>query len=91
MHVEIVLAQIIGTLSKKIGDKMTIEERYYRIDSAPYIVFPDDRTIHTVENIEVFSNTILVETDAGWLFNDMDVFTIDEMVDVENKLEELLK
>jgi len=70
---------------------MTIEERYYRIDSAPYIVFPDDRTIHTVENIEVFSNTILIETDTGWLFNDMDVFTIDEMVDVENKLEELLK
>jgi hypothetical protein len=86
-----VRAQITGILSKKIGDKMTIEERYYRIDSAPYIVFPDDRTIHTVENIEVFSNTILVETDTGWLFNDMDVFTIDEMVDVENKLEELLK
>jgi hypothetical protein len=86
-----VRAQITGILSKKIGDKMTIEERYYRIDSAPYIVFPDDKTIHTVENIEVFSNTILVETDTGWLFNDMDVFTIDEMVDVENKLEELLK
>jgi hypothetical protein len=86
-----VRAQITGILSKKIGDKMTIEERYYRIDSAPYIVFPDDRTIHTVENIEVFSNTILIETDTGWLFNDMDVFTIDEMVDVENKLEELLK
>lgn len=91
MHVEIVLAQIIGILLKKIGVKMTIEERYYRIDSAPYIVFPDDRTIHTVENIEVFLNTILIETDTGWLFNDMDVFTIDEMVDVENKLEELLK
>jgi len=82
---------IIGMHSKRIGDKMTIEERYYRIDSAPYIVFPDDRTIHTVENIEVFPNTILVETDTGWLFNDLDVFTIDEMVDVENKLEELLK
>jgi hypothetical protein len=91
MHVEIVQVLIIGMHSKRIGDKMTIEERYYRIDSAPYIVFPDDRTIHTVENIEVFSNTILVETDTGWLFNDMDVFTIDEMVDVENKLEELLK
>lgn len=91
MHVEIAQVQIIGIHSKKIGDKMTIEERYYRIDSAPYIVFPDDRTIHTVENIEVFLNTILIETDTGWLFNDMDVFTIDEMVDVENKLEELLK
>ena len=43
MHVEIALAQIIGTLSKKIGDKMTIEERYDRIDSAPYVIFQDDK------------------------------------------------
>ena len=91
MLAETVLAQIIGIRSKKIGDKMTIEERYDRIDSTQYIVFPDDKTIHTVERIEVFENTILIETDNGWLFSDMDVFTIDEMVDVENKLEELLK
>ena len=91
MLAETAQVQIIGIRSKKIGDKMTIEERYDRIDSTQYIVFPDDKTIHTVERIEVFSNTILVETDTGWLFNDMDVFTIDEMVDVENKLEELLK
>ena len=91
MLAETAQVQIIGIRSKKIGDKMTIEERYDRIDSTQYIVFPDDKTIHTVERIEVLSNTILVETDTGWLFNDMDVFTIDEMVDVENKLEELLK
>jgi len=91
MLAETVQVQIIGIRSKKIGDKMTIEERYDRIDSTQYIVFPDDKTIHTVERIEVFENTILIETDNGWLFGDMDVFTIDEMVDVENKLEELLK
>ncbi len=91
MHVEIVLAQIIGTLSKKIGDKMTIEERYDRIDSAPYVIFQDDKTIHTVESIEVIGDTILIETNTGWLFNDMDVFTVEEMVDIENKLEDLLK
>jgi hypothetical protein len=70
---------------------MSIEERYYRIDSAPYVVFPDDKTIHTVESIEVIGDTILIETNAGWLFNDMDVFTVEEMVDIENKLEDLLK
>ena len=91
MHVEIALAQIIGTLSKKIGDKMTIEERYDRIDSAPYVIFQDDKTIHTVESIEVIGDTILIETNMGWLFNDMDVFTVEEMVDIENKLEDLLK
>jgi hypothetical protein len=91
MLAETAQVQIIGIRSKKIGDKMTIEERYDRIDSTQYIVFPDDKTIHTVERIEVFENTILIETDNGWLFGDMDVFTIDEMVDVENKLEELLK
>ena len=91
MLAETAQVQIIGIRSKKIGDKMTIEERYDRIDSTQYIVFPDDKTIHTVERIEVFENTILIETDNGWLFSDMDVFTIDEMVDVENKLEELLK
>jgi hypothetical protein len=70
---------------------MSIEERYYRIDSAPYVVFPDDKTIHTVESIEVIGDTILIETNTGWLFNDMDVFTVEEMVDIENKLEDLLK
>lgn len=70
---------------------MTIEDRYYRIDSAPYIIFPDDKTIHEVESIEVIGDTILIETNTGWLFNDMDVFTVEEMVDVENKIEELLK
>lgn len=70
---------------------ISIEERYYRIDSAPYIIFPDDKTIHEVESIEVIGDTILIETNTGWLFNDMDVFTVEEMVDVENKIEELLK
>ena len=70
---------------------MSIEERYYRIDSAPYVVFPDDKTLHTVESIEVIGDTILIETNTGWLFNDMDVFTVEEMVDIENKLEDLLK
>ena len=70
---------------------MSIEERYYRMDSAPYVVFPDDKTIHTVESIEVIGDTILIETNTGWLFNDMDVFTVEEMVDIENKLEDLLK
>jgi hypothetical protein len=54
-------------------------------------VFPDDKTIHTVESIEVIGDTILIETNTGWLFNDMDVFTVEEMVDIENKLEDLLK
>lgn len=70
---------------------ISIEERYYRIDSAPYIIFPDDKTIHEVESIEVIGDTILIETNTGWLFNDMDVFTVEEMVDVEHKIEELLK
>ena len=26
---------------------ISIEDRYYRIDAAPYVVFPDDKTIHT--------------------------------------------
>ena len=91
MLAETVQVQIIGIRSKKIGDKMTIEERYDRIDSTQYIVFPDDKTIHTVERIEVFENTILIETDNGWLFSDMDVFTVEEMADIENKLKDLLK
>lgn len=69
---------------------MDIDERFYRIDSAPYVVFIDDKTIHEVESIEVFENTILIETNTGWLFNDMDVFTLEEMVYVEEKIEELL-
>lgn len=69
---------------------MDIDERFYRIDAAPYIVFPDDKSIHVVESIEIVGDTILIETNTGWLFNDMDVFTVEEMVDVENKVEELV-
>lgn len=70
---------------------MTIEDRYYRIDATPYVVFPDDKSIHVVESIEIVGDTILIETDTGFMFNDMDVFTVEEMVDVETKIEELLK
>jgi hypothetical protein len=69
---------------------MDIDDRFYRIAKTPYVVFIDDKSIHEVENIEVFDNTILIETNTGFLFNDMDVFTVEEMVDVENKLEELI-
>jgi hypothetical protein len=69
---------------------MDIDERFYRIDAAPYIVFPDDKTIHVVENIEIVGDTILIETDTGWLFNDMDVFTVEEMVHAEQQIEELI-
>jgi len=91
MHVETAQAQIIGTHLKKIGDKMTIEERYNRIDSAPYVIFQDDKTVHTVESIEIFEDMVIVETNTGWLFNDMDLFTLEEMVDIEEKIKDLLK
>ena len=70
---------------------MDIDERFYRIDAAPYIVFPDDKSIHVVESIEIIGDTILIETDTGWLFNDTDVFTVEEMVHVEQCIENLLK
>ena len=70
---------------------MDIKERYDRMDLATYVVFPDDKTIHVVDHIEVIEDFILIETDTGFFFNDMDVFTIHEMVDIEYKIEELLR
>lgn len=70
---------------------MDMDQRFDRIDSAPYVVFLDDKSIHTVEDIQLYDNMILILTESGYLFNDMDVFTIEEMVDVEEKVEELIK
>ena len=70
---------------------MDIKERYNRMDLATHVVFPDDKTIHVVDHIEVIEDFILIETDTGFFFNDMDVFTIHEMVDIEYKIKELLR
>jgi len=70
---------------------MNLEERYNRIGNTTHVVFPDDKTIHVIEDIKHIDDMLLIETSSGLLFNDMDVFTVHEMVDVENKIKELLK
>ena len=70
---------------------MDMDQRFDRIDNASYVVFLDDKSIHTVEDIQLYDNMILILTESGYLFNDMDVFTVEEMVDVEEKVEELIK
>lgn len=70
---------------------MDMDQRFDRIDNVPYVVFLDDKSIHTVEDIQLYDNMILILTESGYLFNDMDVFTVEEMVDVEEKVEELIK
>ena len=49
---------------------MDIKERYDRMDLATHVVFPDDKTIHVVDHIEVIEDFILIETDTG--FSDLD-------------------
>jgi hypothetical protein len=70
---------------------MTLEERVERMESTTHVVFPDDKSIHVIEGVEIFGNDVYIETDTGFLFGDLDVFTVHEMVEVEQKIEDLLK
>ena len=48
---------------------MDIKERYDRMDLATHVVFPDDKTIHVVDHIEVIEDFILIETDGCFYYS----------------------
>lgn len=70
---------------------MNINQRLDRINSTSHLVFLDDSSIHKIEGFEIYDQDIFIETDTGFLFQDLDVLTLEEAHDIEIKVQALLK
>ena len=72
---------------------MNTQQRMDRILATSKIIYLEDMTIHEVVMAEIIGDIICVDTCTGLLFQDLDVFTLDEACDAErfiNKIKELL-
>ena len=73
---------------------MAIQQRIDRIKSTTHIVRIEDSTIYVVAGVEVLGSVVFVDTSGGLLFQDLDVFTLEEAAEAErflNKIKKLLK
>jgi hypothetical protein len=70
---------------------MNIQDRVNRIESTSHLIFLDNNTIHTIDNIEIHEDSIFIKTSSGLLFLDIDVFTLQEAHHMELKIQELLE
>lgn len=70
---------------------MNIDARVERILSTSHLVFLDDSSIHKIDDFEIYDQNIFIETDTGFLFQDLDVLTLEEAYDVEVKIKALLE
>lgn len=72
---------------------LSFKERICRIQNTSKIVYIEDMTIHSVHSVERIGKTIFVNTGSNLLFQDTDVFTLEEACDAErfiNKIKKLL-
>lgn len=72
---------------------LSFKERIHRIQNTSKIIYIEDMTIHEVQSVERIGKTIFVNTGSNLLFQDTDVFTLDEACDAErliNKIKKLL-
>lgn len=72
---------------------ISFEERIDRISETTHIVYIEDMTVHQVSSVEQLGEIVFVNTGTGLLFQDLDVFTLEEACDAErflNKIKKLL-
>lgn len=72
---------------------ISFEERIDRISETTHIVYIEDMTVHQVSSVEQLGKVVFVNTGTGLLFQDLDVFTLEEACDAErflNKIKKLL-
>lgn len=69
---------------------MNIDQRLARISNTSHLVFLDDLSIHKIDSFEILDDNIFIETNTGFLFRDVDVFTLEEAHVIELKVKQLL-
>lgn len=70
---------------------LSIEERIARIQNQSKIVYLEDMTIHEVDSVTHLGNCVFVTTGGGFMFQDVDVFTLDEICEAETAINKLKK
>lgn len=70
--------------------RISIEERIDRISSTTHVVREDDMSIYRVNQVmQLDSHVIFVECGEGLWFQDLDVFTLEEMANAETHLKSI--
>ena len=68
--------------------RISIEERIDRISSTTHVVREDDMSIYRVNQVmQLDSHVIFVECGEGLWFQDLDVFTLEEMATAETHMQ----
>lgn len=70
---------------------ISFEERIDRISETTHIVYIEDMTVHQVSSVEPLGEIVFVNTGTGLLFQDLDVFTLEEACDAERFLNKIKK
>lgn len=69
---------------------ISIEERIERISSTTHVVRVDDMTVYRVNEVmKLDDDIIFVECGDGLWFQDLDVFTLEEMATAETHLQKI--
>jgi len=62
---------------------ISFQERKLRILNASHVILVGDYTVYRVDSVEQIDNIVFVNTDGGLLFQDLDVFTLEEACNAE--------
>lgn len=70
---------------------ISIQERINRLQGENKIVYLEDMTIHELASVTHLGDHVLVTTGGGLMFQDTDVFTLDEICEAERAVNKLKK
>jgi Icc-related predicted phosphoesterase len=57
---------------------ISLQERKQRILNTSHVILVGDSTVHQVDSVEQIGNIIFVNVGSGLLFQDLDIFTLEE-------------
>lgn len=66
---------------------MNTKQRIQRINKTSHVIWLDDLSIHPVAEHLIMDNKVWAVTQAGLVFLDEDILTLEEACSIENKLE----
>ena len=60
---------------------LNLQQRWNRVNDTTHIIYYDDMSIHKVDYIQSLKDCVLVHTEGSLIYQDTDVFTLDEIYD----------
>ena len=62
---------------------LDLQQRWNRVNDTTHIIYYDDMSIHKVDYIQSLKDCVLVHTEGSLIYQDTDVFTLDEIYHAE--------